>query len=117
MPGIFISYRREDAGGYARGIADCLKQELDVPFFMDIDAIDPGAYFVEAIEKAVGACDVLIALIGTRWLDAADEDGQRRLDDAKDFIRLEIGSATGSGRFEKAERAFSLRLRYRQGQV
>ncbi|MEE8584195.1 MAG: SUMF1/EgtB/PvdO family nonheme iron enzyme [Acidobacteriota bacterium] len=93
MPGIFISYRREDAGGYARGIADRLKQELDVPIFMDIDAIDPGADFVEAIEKAVGSCHVLIALIGTRWLDATDEDGQRRLNDPMDFIRLEIATA------------------------
>ncbi|MEE8585033.1 MAG: formylglycine-generating enzyme family protein, partial [Acidobacteriota bacterium] len=57
------------------------------------DTIDPGADFVETIENAVGSCDVLIALIGTRWLDAADEGGQRRLNDPMDFIHLEIATA------------------------
>lgn len=93
MPGIFISYRRDDTGGYARGIADYLKQKLDVPVFMDIDSVDPGADFVDAIEDAVGSCDVLVALIGNRWLDATDEHGQRRLESPNDFIRVEIAAA------------------------
>jgi hypothetical protein len=45
------------------------------------------------ITRAVGSCDVLLALIGDQWLTAKDEDGQRRLDDPDDFVRLEIEAA------------------------
>ena len=42
--------------------------------FMDVDTIDPGVDFVEAIEEVVGACDVLIAVIGGRWLNVSDRE-------------------------------------------
>ena len=32
-------------------------------------------------------------MIFLRWLDARDEDGNRRLDDPNDFVRIEIGAA------------------------
>jgi hypothetical protein len=61
--------------------------------FMDIDTIPPGADFTEVIDEAVSSCDVLIAVIGKQWLTAADSSGKRRLDDAGDFVRLEIKAA------------------------
>ena len=61
--------------------------------FMDIDAsIPPGQDFVEFIEESVSSCDVLIALIGKRWLTAR-RARQRRIDDPIDFVRLEIETA------------------------
>ena len=39
------------------------------------------------ITRAVGSCDVLLALIGEQWLTVIDEDGRRRLDDPDDFVR------------------------------
>jgi hypothetical protein len=57
---------------------------------MDIDAIEPGADFVDYIEREVGSCEVLIALIGRDWLDARDAQGGRRLDDPDDWVRLEL---------------------------
>jgi hypothetical protein len=56
---------------------------------MDIDAISPGEDFFEVIEKTVGECDVLIAVIGEHWL-AMDEGGNRRLDNPDDLVRMEI---------------------------
>jgi DNA polymerase len=61
--------------------------------FMDVDDIPPGADFVVVLEEAVAACDVLIAVIGPAWLTAADNSGQRRLDQWDDFVRIEIASA------------------------
>ncbi|HXW01419.1 MAG TPA: SUMF1/EgtB/PvdO family nonheme iron enzyme, partial [Anaerolineae bacterium] len=58
-----------------------------------IDTIEPGLDFVEVIEKAVGSCDVLIAVIGRQWLTVTDATGQRRLDHPEDFVRLEIKTA------------------------
>lgn len=94
MAGIFISYRRADAEGWAGRLSDSLKVELGrVNIFRDIDDIPPGVEFDTYIAEAVGSCDVLIALIGPRWLNVTDKSGQRRLDDPNDFIRLEIATA------------------------
>src|SRR5205085_402683 len=60
--------------------------------FMDIDRIEPGEDFVQVIETAVGACDVLVALIGRHWLTITDGTA-RRLDNPNDFVRLEIAAA------------------------
>jgi lipoprotein NlpI len=60
---------------------------------MDVDRVEAGEDFVEAIETSVASCDVLIAVIGRRWLDASDEGGKRRLDNPEDFVRLEISAA------------------------
>ena len=56
-------------------------------------SIDPGDDFVRVIGDAVGSCQVLLALIGDRWLDITDGTGHRRLDDPEDFVRLEIEAA------------------------
>ena len=61
--------------------------------FMDVDKIEPGVDFEEAINEAVGACDVLIAIIGPDWLTVCDAGGRRRLDAPKDYVRLEIEAA------------------------
>jgi hypothetical protein len=60
---------------------------------MDVGAIEIGMDFVEAIETAVGQSDLLLAVIGKRWLSATDAEGRRRLDDPHDFVRLEIATA------------------------
>lgn len=61
--------------------------------FMDVEGIEPGLDFVEAIERAVGSCRVLIVIIGDEWTTVTDAAGRRRLDDPHDFIRLETDTA------------------------
>jgi hypothetical protein len=91
---IFISYRREEARGDAGRLTDDLKEHFgEEQIFRDIDAIEPGVDFVEAINRAVSACAVLLAIIGPNWLTVQDKGGRRRLDAPHDFIRLEIGAA------------------------
>lgn len=92
--GIFISYRREEAGGDAGRLADDLQERFGPgKIFRDIDNIEPGLDFVEAINQAVGSCAVLLAVIGPHWLTVTDERGRRRLDDPNDFVVLEIEAA------------------------
>ncbi|MBE0689261.1 MAG: hypothetical protein IH587_03960, partial [Anaerolineae bacterium] len=38
-------------------------------------------------------CGIVLAVIGQDWLDIKDQDGQRRLDDPADFVRIEIETA------------------------
>lgn len=90
---IFISYRRDDSAGYARAIYDQLVQHFSRErIFMDVDAIEPGFPFDEAIERAVGQCEILLAMIGRRWMEQQAGAGPR-INDPKDFVRLEIAAA------------------------
>jgi hypothetical protein len=90
---IFISYRRDDAAPWARLVYTSLfKHFPQSQIFMDVDNLDPGIDFVEAIKASVGCCDVLIAVIGKHWLVSADEEGRRRIDNPEDFVRIEIGA-------------------------
>jgi TIR domain len=91
---IFISYRREESRWSARSLCDRLCTHFDrKQIFMDIDTIALGDDFVKTIEKTVGECDVLIAIIGSRWLTSKNEQDSRRLDDPEDFVRREIATA------------------------
>ena len=65
--------------------------------FRDVDDIRPGQDFVQAIESHMKAVNVVLVMIGPRWLTASI-DGTRRLDDPYDFVRQEIGAALGLGR-------------------
>jgi hypothetical protein len=91
---IFISYRRDDSSGWAGRLYDSLNRHfVSNQIFIDVDNLEPGTDFVEAIKSSVGSCDVLIAVIGERWLPSVDEAGKRRLDNPDDFVRLEIATA------------------------
>jgi hypothetical protein len=91
---IFINYRRDDASHAAGRLYDRLSAHFET--FMDVD-MDLGIDFVETIEKSVGSSDVLIAVIGKRWLTSSDEEGRRRLDNPEDLVRLEIATALKRG--------------------
>ena len=91
---IFMSYRHEDTAYPAAWLYDQLASHFSSSqVFKDVNSIKLGDDFVEEITTAVGSCDVLLALIGNRWLTITDQDGQRRLDKPGDFVRLEIEAA------------------------
>jgi hypothetical protein len=95
---IFISYRRDDSSGCAGRLYDHLKKYFrKAQIFIDVSTITPGTDFVRQIEETVESCDVLIVVIGNRWLTIADDSGRRRLDDPKDFVHLEIAIAFNRG--------------------
>jgi len=91
---IFMSYRREDTAYPAGWLFDLLASHFGRgQVFKDVDSIELGDDFGEVINTAVASCDVLLALIGDRWLTITDQDGRRRLDNPDDFVRLEIEAA------------------------
>ena len=91
---IFVSYRRSDSADIAGRIYDRLIGKFGKnPIFKDVDSIPLGLDFKEYLEQKVGECDVLLAIIGGTWLEASDGNGNKRLDDPGDFVRIEIQSA------------------------
>jgi len=90
---IFVSYRRKDSRYFTGWLCDRLINNFGADrVFIDVDALGPGADFPEAIIGAVASCRVLLAIIGPDWLTATDEQG-RRIENANDFVRLEIEEA------------------------
>lgn len=95
---IFVSYRRSDSADIAGRIYDRLIDRFGKePIFKDVDSIPLGLDFKEYLDKKVGECDVLLAIIGDRWLDASNPLGKNRLEDPTDFVRIEIESALERG--------------------
>jgi TIR domain len=91
---IFISYRRDETDFPAGWLYERLAAHFGPDqVFKDVDSIELGDDFAEVIASAVGACDVLLVLIGAHWLGITDENGRRRLENSDDFVRLEIEAA------------------------
>jgi TIR domain len=91
---IFITYRREDTTSQAGRLYDCLTEYYGKDaVFKDVDSIDPGRPWREAIERSVGSADVVMALIGPRWLPELEaRSGQ------EDFVRYELEVALNRDR-------------------
>jgi hypothetical protein len=94
---IFISYRREENRYQARMFFDAF-QKAKIRVFYDIDSISPGRNFKEIIMAQVQKCDVMLALVGPNWATCLDPKTKlRRLENADDFVRIEIGTALNRG--------------------
>lgn len=89
MPGIFISYRRNESAGHAGRLFDRLTARFGADrVFMDVDTLTPSEHFATRIEKAIATADVMLVLIGPGWVAQVD-----RLAQPNDFIRREILAA------------------------
>jgi ABC-type transport system substrate-binding protein len=94
MKRIFVNYRRDDTADMCGRIYD----RLEVSFgrekaVKDVDTIRAGVDFKEYLRRIVPQCEVLLVVIGPRWLSITDANGQRRIDNPNDFVRQEIESA------------------------
>lgn len=89
MSRIFITYRREDTSSQAGRVYDWLGDHYGrETVFKDIDSIDPGRPWRQAIDTAVSSADVVIALIGPQWLDEL-----RARSGSDDYVRYELETA------------------------
>jgi hypothetical protein len=94
MSGIYLSYRRRESAAYAGRLYDHLSHHFGAgSVFMDIGGIGRGQDFGRAIESALSACEIVLVLIGKTWASCTGPDGGRRLDDARDWVRLEVAAA------------------------
>jgi DNA-binding beta-propeller fold protein YncE len=97
-PSVFISYRRGPTSPYAGRLYDRLAERFGPErVFMDVDTIKPGADFLEHIRSAVSSCAAILVVIGPEWLDVRAPDGNRRLENPEDLVRLEVTTGLERG--------------------
>ncbi|MEZ5538032.1 MAG: TIR domain-containing protein [Thiolinea sp.] len=98
MGKVFISYRRQDSAGYVRALYNELAQYFgQEQIFMDVDDIPLGTDFVNILNNNLKDCTMMLVVIGPQWLDIRDSQGNRRLENADDFVRLEVARAIKQG--------------------
>lgn len=94
MASLFMSYRRSDQIALTGRVYDRLVQKFgSEQVFKDVEDIPAGSDFRKVLEQALTKADIVLAMIGPGWLNAADSQGRRRLDNPDDFVRLEIATA------------------------
>ena len=87
---IFLNYRRDDSEGYVGRLYDHLTDRFPGRVFRDVTGLRPGEDFVSALDREGVSCQVLLAVIGRRWVSSTDSKGRRRLEDPADILRSEI---------------------------
>lgn len=97
---VFLSYRREDTGPTAARLANDLEAVLgEGEVFYDRESLQGGEVWPERLRAAIQGSEVVVALIGTGWLQARDAaSGIRRLDDPGDWVRRELETALDEAR-------------------
>jgi len=89
---IFLSYRRDDSVSETRNIRDALEHSGH-NVFMDKTSIELGKKWPDEIRMALENSEIVIAIIGNKWLTANNPDGRRRIDGENDWVRLELKTA------------------------
>jgi hypothetical protein len=93
MSKILISYRREDSADISGRVYDRLITQFGRDsVFKDVDSIPFGVDFRIYLDSQVAKCHVFLAVIGPDWMKTRSW-GKSRLENPKDFVRIEIESA------------------------
>lgn len=97
MAHIVISYRRADTDSFAGRIRDKIAERFGAEsVFMDIDNIPFGRDFRSHIKDALGTSDVVIVVIGDKWLGSG-KSGHARIQEETDPVRIEVETALQKG--------------------
>jgi tetratricopeptide (TPR) repeat protein len=94
MENLFISYRRDDSAAYAGRICDHMNALIGKHrVFMDVEDIEPGQNFSQAIEGTLKQCSCVLVVIGPKWQEILMERAQQT---SEDYVLHEVGVALQS---------------------
>lgn len=96
---VFISYRRADAAASARHLAETLKRHFgDGHVFFDVRDLSPGTEWQEQIAARAHEADVVLVVVGPRWLATLEERSRQPNGIDDDVMRTEVMTALRRGR-------------------
>jgi hypothetical protein len=92
-----MSYRRSDSAAIVGHIYERLAARYKTEsVFRDINKMPLGKNFYDHIKEELSGCDVVLVVVGPQWL-AIDAQGQSRIQQSDDPVRLEVEAALQSG--------------------
>jgi hypothetical protein len=93
---IIISYRRKDSDVFAGRVRDRIAGRYgEDSAFIDVDDMPLGKDFRVHIQEVMAQADVVLIIIGPKWLGAG-KGGQSRIKDDSDPVRIEVETALGN---------------------
>lgn len=88
---IFLSYRRDDSAAEAAALSVALQKEIGRDHvFIDTSSIKPGSKWPDAVKAFLTKSDIVLVIIGKKWIQSSDKWGRRRIDQEDDWVRQEI---------------------------
>lgn len=89
---VFLNYRRDDAWAEAQLLYERLANRFSSEnVFLDARTLQPGMKWFDEIKSHRASCDVLLALIGARWISILKARDQAAIvHPAEDYVRYEI---------------------------
>jgi hypothetical protein len=98
MPRVFISFRKADDRWMRDRVYKALINRFEASqFFKSGVSIAPGSDFRAVLLRQAQDCEIMLVLIGSRWLDASDDEGRRLLGLDGDWVRTEIAASIAAG--------------------
>lgn len=98
MSAFFVNYRTGDDDFAAALVDDHLRAVFgDRAVFRDSRSLTAGTEFPPELWRRLLSSEVLLVLIGPRWLTLTGTAGERRVDNPGDFVRREIEAAFLAG--------------------
>jgi TIR domain len=96
---VFINYRRDDTWAEAQLLYDRLANRFGSEnVFLDGRSLRPGLKWLDEIKSHFDSCNVLLSLIGPRWISIMRErDQATAVGPAEDYVRTEIQHALKPG--------------------
>jgi WD40 repeat protein/serine/threonine protein kinase len=94
MSSLFLSYRRADSPGTVKYLFDRLKSRLPRwTLFYDHKVLLPGEVLSERLRYEVTSAEVVLCVIGPRWLDLLKERRDRpEIDHVREEVRLALSA-------------------------
>jgi hypothetical protein len=91
---IFLSYRRFDTAGTTGRLHDYLVKEFgEKMVFKDVNDIPAGVDFRKVLGKEILESKIVLVMIGQHYTSVKNNNGERRLFDHNDFVRIEVETA------------------------
>jgi hypothetical protein len=90
---VFVNYRTKDQAATALLVTRHLSERIgEKNVFLDTMSIEPGTLFDDVLLMNVWRSDVMVSLMGEKWLDFPGRNG-RAIDDPNDWIHRELYEA------------------------
>jgi hypothetical protein len=98
MATVYVSYRSDDSSPALADIAEELRWHFGAANVKGEVTGATDAEYLATLERTIASADLVLALIGPRWLVATDDQGRRKIELPYDAVHIELATALQRGK-------------------